>query len=245
MVLVFLLSLFTLPGWSQQHSMSNMEHMQGGKHGDSGVVVDYESSEAFAQQLADERESEFNHHLAGLLVFLAGIFALVQEPLAEHWPPVRYVWPICFLAAGLFVLMFGDMEIWPFGPQTPWFALTHNIEALQHKIFSTILFLLGYVEFQRARGRFKGLWSAMFFPVVGAVGAILLLFHVHSAAMVPDAMRAMEHIERQHRWFAAAGFGIVITKGLAEISQKWQLVFRKAWPALLTVLGILLIVYAE
>src|SRR2546429_3153662 len=41
-----------------------------------------------------------------------------------------------FLAAGLFLLVFSDTEIWPFGPQTPWYAVTHNPEDLQHKIFS-------------------------------------------------------------------------------------------------------------
>ena len=197
-------------------------------------------------RLADRHGSEFNHHLAGLFVFLAGIFVLLEEPLAKRWCPVRYVWPACFLAAGLFVLLFSDLEIWPFGPQAPWYALTHNFEDLQHKVFAVILLSLGYVEFQRARGRFKGLWTAMFFPVVGVAGGILLLFHEHGGNMsAPNAMQIMEHIETQHRWFAAAGFGIAITKGLAEIPHNWRLVFSKAWPILLTVLGILLIVYSE
>ena len=246
MVLAFSLSLFMLPVRAQQHDMSHMEHMRGAQHGDIGMVIDHESSEALVQELADEHHSEYNHHLAGLLVFLAGIFVLLQEPLADHWPQVRYIWPMCFLATGLFVFTFGDLEIWPLGPQTPLFALTHNMEAVQHKVFSAILVSLGYVEFQRARGKFTGFWSAVFFPVLAVAGATLLLFHVHGGAMTaPDAMKSMEHIEKQHHWFATAGFGIAITKALAEIPQRWQLVFRKIWPTLLTILGILLIVYTE
>jgi len=83
-------------------------------------------------------------------------------------------------------------------------------------------------------------------PLVAIAGTILLLFHVHGGDMsAPNAMKIMKHIEAQHRLFAATGFGIAISKGLAEIPQKWQLIFSKTWPALLTVLGILLIVYTE
>ncbi len=246
LVLVFFMSLLTLPAWPQQHDMSDMEGMPGMNHREMTTKVGHEPSEALTLHLADRRGSEFNHHLAGLFVFLAGIFVLLEEPLAKRWCPVRYVWPACFLAAGLFVLLFSDLEIWPFGPQAPWYALTHNFEDLQHKVFAVILLSLGYVELQRARGRFKGLWTAMFFPVVGVAGGILLLFHEHGGNMsAPNAMQIMEHIETQHRWFAAAGFGIAISKGLAEIPHNWRLVFSKAWPILLTVLGILLIVYSE
>lgn len=199
-----------------------------------------------ARRLADKRESEFNHHLAGVLVAFAGIFILAQDPLAKRWPLVRYAWPVCFFTAGLFLLIFSDTEIWPFGPQSPWYAITHNTEDLQHKIFAVILLAVGYVEFQRARGRFTAPWAAWFFPVVGAAGAILLLFHVHGGDMqAPHAMESMERIQMQHRWFAATGFGIAIANGLAETPQRWQQYFRKIWPALLIVLGALLTQYTE
>jgi hypothetical protein len=199
-----------------------------------------------ANRLAWKQESEFNHHLAGVLVIVAGIFILAQDRLAKRWPQVRYAWPVCFLAAGLFLLIFSDTEIWPFGPQTPWYALTHNAEDLQHKIFAVILLALGYVEFQRARGRLKVPWAAWFFPVVGLAGAILLLFHVHGGDMrAPHAMESMEHIQMEHRWFAATGFGIAIANGLAETPQRWQPFFSKVWPTLLIILGALLTQYTE
>jgi uncharacterized membrane protein len=205
-----------------------------------------ESAESEAERLAGVRVSELNHHLAGFILILAGIFVIAEESLAKHWSPARYVWPTCFLAAGLFVLVFSDTEIWPLGPQSPWYVLTHSLEALQHKTFAAILIALGYVEFQRARGRFNGVWSASFFPVVSIVGAILLLFHVHGVDMgTPDAMQVMGRIQNQHRWFAAVGVGIAATKGLAEVSQDWQQILKRTWPALLTVLGILLMTYTE
>ena len=221
----------------------NMDNMPGMSMNAPSVPEDPEQA---ARRLADKQESEFNHHLAGLFVIFAGIFILGESHLAKRWPVVRYAWPTCFFAAGLFVLVYSDTEIWPFGPQTPWYAITHNAEDLQHKVFAIILLALAGVEFQRARGRLKSPWVAWFFPVLAAAGAILLVFHVHGGDMqAPDAMETMERIQRQHRWFASVGLGVALANGLAETPQKWQQVFRKAWPALLIVLGLLLARYTE
>src|SRR5260370_17287731 len=67
--------------------------------------------------LADKKESEFNHHLAGFFVILAGIFILGQGALARRRSVLRFAWPACFLLSGLFLLVFSDTELWPFGPQ--------------------------------------------------------------------------------------------------------------------------------
>ena len=196
--------------------------------------------------LADKKESEFNHHLAGLLVILAGVFILVQDRLAKHWPLAPFVWPMCFLAAGLFLLVFSDTEIWPFGPQTPWYAITHNPEDLQHKLFAIILLVLGFVELQRTKGGFNAPWMTWIFPVVAGTGAVLLLFHIHSGDMqAPNAMETMEHIQQQHRLFASTGLGVALTSFLAETPQESRKIFKNIWPALLVVLGILLMVYTE
>lgn len=205
-----------------------------------------ESPALQAKHAHDKKESEFNHHLAGLLVALAGVFLLTQDKLAKRWPAARYVWPCCFLAAGIFLLIFSDTEIWPFGSQTPWYAITHNPEDLQHKTFAVILLALGTIELLRARGRLHSLWSKWAFPVVGMIGAIMLLFHHHSAGMHgPHHMETMEHIQNQHRAFAATGGGVALTNGLAEVHTSWQSAFQKIWPTLMIVLGILLMMYTE
>ena len=239
---LFVIALFLFPSlsWSQEHDMGNMPGMN------TAVATAQENSALAAKHLADKQESEFNHRLAGSFVIVAGVFIFLENYLAKRWAMVRYVWPMCFIAAGLFVLVFSDTEIWPFGPQTPWYALSHNLEDLQHKIFSIILLTIGYVEFQRARGRLKAQWATWFFPVVGVAGAILLLFHVHGGDMqAPHAMETMENIQKQHRWFAATGLGVAVANGLAGTTQKWQQLFKKAWPVLLIVLGILLTQYTE
>jgi len=235
-----LVVLFTTLAWSQEHDMSSMPGMN--SNGPGAI----QGSAQVAKHLADKRESEFNHRLAGFLVIVAGIFIFWESPLVKRWPLVRYIWPVCFIAGGLFLLVFSDTEIWPFGPQTPWYALTHNTEDLQHKIFSVILLAIGYVELQRARGKLKSPWATWVFPTAGVTGAIMLMFHVHGGDMqAPHAMETMEHIQKQHRWFAATGLGVALTNGLAGTPQRWQEFFKKIWPLLLITLGALLIQYTE
>jgi hypothetical protein len=236
-VTVFLLSS---SAWCQGQDMDNMPGMSM-----NGPVAAETPAQA-AKRLADKQESEFNHHLAGVLLIVAGIFILSEKYIFRRLSLVRYVWPMCFLIAGLFLLIFSDTEIWPFGPQSPWYAITHNAEDLQHKTFAVILLAIGYIELQRARGRLQSIWAAWFFPMVGMAGAFLLLFHVHGGDMnAPHAMESMEHIQNEHRWFAATGFGVAISNGLAETPQKWQQLFKSAWPLFLIVLGVLLTQYTE
>lgn len=244
LLLVFL--LFAVPARSEQHDM-HTHGTPGVSHGDTDAPrVAENSAVTEAERLAWKHESELVHHLAGLLVLLAGILLLGQDRLAKRWSSVRYAWPICFLAAGLFLLVFSDTEIWPFGPQTPWYAITHNTEVLQHKVFAFILLAIGYAEYQRAQGRYKAAWTGWLFPIAAMAGAILLLFHVHSDDMgAPHAMETMEHIQRQHRWFASVGFGIALAKGLAETTSKRKQILKNAWPSLLIVLGVLLMLYTE
>jgi len=66
-----------------------------------------------AKLLADKRESEFNHHLAGFFVVLAGLFILAEADIRYRWPSVRYAWPLCFILSGFFVLIWSDTELWP------------------------------------------------------------------------------------------------------------------------------------
>jgi hypothetical protein len=59
-----------------------------------------------------KRESEFNHHLAGFLVLLAGLLILADGSIRQRWAVGRHVWPICFLVSGVFLLIFSDTELW-------------------------------------------------------------------------------------------------------------------------------------
>jgi copper resistance protein D len=194
----------------------------------------------------DAASSELRHHLAGWFVVLAGVFLLAEPTLRKRWPPSRYAWPLCFLICGLFLLVFSDEELWPLGPVSWVYGLTHTPEDLQHKIFAVILIVLGAIELQRARGRLASAWSAVAFPILALVGSIMLVVHQHEFGMSEgNSMALMERVQAQHVNLAIAGGGIAIGKGLSEIPTKWQAIFQRCWPVLLFVLGVLLIRYVE
>jgi putative copper resistance protein D len=215
--------------------------------GHEGMVMDDSAPDPSpAKLLADERESEFNHHLAGFFVVLAGIFILAEGRLSARWPAVRYAWPVCFLLAGLFVFVFSDTELWPFGHQSWLFGLSHHAEVRQHKSFAVILLALGVIEVLRVRGTLKAAWSAWVFPVLAIAGSLILLFHEHRGGMHgPGHMERMARIQHQHMSYLAAGLGIGLTKGLSEVKTGWQGFFAKLWPSIMIVLGVLLMFYGE
>lgn len=196
--------------------------------------------------LADKKESEFNHHLAGFFVILAGIFILAEGALTQRWSFLRFAWPACFLLSGLFLLVYSDTELWPFGPQSWWYGLTHNLEDVQHKTFAVILLALGVIEVQRARDVLKSAWAGWLFPVLACFGSVLLLFHEHHSGMHgPGHMSVMAHIQGQHLGFSVTGFCIGLVKGLSELPTRWKVAFARLWSLLMIVLGVLLMLYTE
>jgi copper resistance protein D len=233
LLLIFVSLLLQTPASTQHDHMDGMQHQQN------------LSDTMRVKLLNDKRESEFNHHLAGFFLILAGALILMQDSLSRRIPIVKYLWPVCFLLAGLFVLVFSDTELWPFGNQNWFHAMSTDLEVLQHKVFSIILLGLGVIELLRIRGTLTVAWTAWIFPVGALFGAVMLLFHSHQAGMHgADAMVTMEHIQIQHQWYAILGFGIAVTKGLAD-TLKNQRLLMKIWPTLLIVLGISLMLYTE
>lgn len=250
-ILLLLLAVYGVivqpTAWSLQHAghhhMPNLPEMktEATSHNPSPDDLRRE-----AKRLRDKRESELNHHIAGFLVALAGLFLVLERPALPLSSRLRVLWPACFMVGGLFLLVFSDTEIWPFGPQTLWHAMAHDPEDRQHKLFALILLIVGVVEYQRVRGRWNTRLTPWVFSVAGIAGAILLLFHSHSGDMHrAGAMQLMQHIELQHRWYASVGAGVVTAKHMSELPSRSQKVFTLLWPALLITLGLLLMLYTE
>lgn len=199
-----------------------------------------------AKVLADKRESEFNHHLAGFFVIVAGVFVLFQGEFEKRLTATKYVWSASFLLSGVFLLVWSDTELWPFGSRHWLEALQNNREVLQHKTYAVLLLTLGIIELLRTNGRVKAAWSGWVFPLVAVIGSILLLFHQHEGGMHgPNHMAVMERIKSEHLGFALAGFGIGLSKGLSEARASWRGIFARLWPILMLVLGVLLLFYRE
>src|SRR5260370_13218573 len=151
----------------------------------------------------EKKEMKFNHLLGGFFVILAGFFIFAEGVLTRRWSFLRFAWPACFLLSGLFLLVFSDTELWPFGPQSWWYGLTHNLEDVQHKTFAVILLALGLIEVQRVRGVLKSAWAGWLFPLLASFGSVVRLFHEHQGGMHgPDHMTVMAHIQAQHLGFS-------------------------------------------
>ena len=223
-------------------------HQGHGAHAGMSMPMDAEAMtpESLAKLLADKTGSEFNHHLAGFFVVLGAVFILFQEPLTKRWRAVKYGWPASFLLSGLFVLVWSDTELWPFGHR-PWLdAMTHNPEVLQHKTFAALLLVLGLIEWRRARGTLPAAWSAWVFPALAIGGSLLLLIHQHEGGMHgPDHMERMARIQSEHLSYSIAGVCLALTKGLSDIETNWRKVFSRIWPVVMMALGILLMLYRE
>jgi len=230
-----------LAAGKQDHSMHE------GHHGHNpSMPSEPTDAEDQVKLLADKRESEFNHHLAGFFVVLGGIFILAQAALTERWPLARHVWPATFLLSGIFVLVWSDTELWPFGGRQWLEALQHNREVLQHKTFAVLLLGLGWIESMRVKGKLRTAWSGLVFPLLAIGGSLLLLFHQHEGGMHgPNHMEVMARIQSEHVSYAAVGIGIGLAKVLAEVKMRGQQIFATLWPLLMVGLGILLMFYRE
>jgi len=244
LLLTFLVLLAQLLAWSQDHPAQD-------DHAGMDMAMPMSmpmpaNGPTPALLLKWKLESEGNHHLIGFFVALGGAFILLQDSLKKRFPAVRYAWPVCFLLSGIFVLVYSDTELWPFGPK-PWIQGTiSNPEVIQHKVFAIILLGLGLIEVLRVRGVLTAMWAAWVFPVLAIAGSALLLFHSHHSGMRgPNHMAIMARIQAEHLSYAATGFGIGLTKGLAEVDTRWQTLFAKLWPTLMIVLGVLLMFYVE
>jgi len=214
-----------------QHEHTNMSMMKSGP--------------TPSELLSWKRESEGNHHLIGFLVALSGLFLLAGGVWKKRLRRTIYVWPICFLLSGFFVLVYSDTELWPFGPRS-WIEGLSNPEVIQHKIFGVLLVGVGLIELARARERINAAWASWIFPLLAIAGSVLLLFHSHSAGMKgPNHMAVHARIQAEHLSYAVTGLGIGLANGLAGVRTRCQVLFSRLWPTLMIVLGILLMCYVE
>ena len=158
--------------------------------------------------LAEQAASEFNHHVAGLV--LIAIAVLVLAGMAPRFRFAKYAWPLLFIALGLFLAAWSDAEIWPRGTLSWSWLIQHDAEARQHKIYAALLLGIGIVELLRARGYLMGRWRRWAFPMLALCGAALLTMHAHGGtsgisktppttlAMAAEIPAAESHMHHHH-----------------------------------------------
>ena len=145
----------------------------------------------------DKGPSELNHHIAGLFLIAIGLSLIVSDhSRALTW--LRWVPPVLFIAAGIFLAAWSDREIWPRGALAWSWLVHHDAEARQHKLYALLLAVIGCVEAMKLIPRFRRPWMKAVFPVLGAIGGIALLFHSHGGEMVMVQPAAASFIAPEH-----------------------------------------------
>jgi putative copper resistance protein D len=187
---------------------------------------------------ADIAWSEYNHHLAGLLVLTIGLMALLDRTGKAPW---ARNWPLLFLLLGGFLWFKADPEVWPLGDVGFWASL-RDPEVVQHRLF--VLLIAGFAVFEwRVRtGRIRSSRAALVFPLVIALGAALLLTHSHALSNIKEQLL----IELSHVPLALAGMTAGAARWLElRLDGPGSRVAGWVWPAAFVVVGVILLAYRE
>ena len=242
-VILVCLFLSAVSLWAQHN-----EHDRTSGHEE--VINGHEHHEAVGHQAGWEGSvagiaySEFNHHLAGMLMLIIGLSELRQALAMPFWAWTRFLLPGALLAAGSFLLIWSDHDAWPIGSLS--FMQTFfgsDSEIFQHKSYALLSLTVGTIEMFRRLGQIGHEVWVMPLPLYAIIGGLMLFGHSHGGH--PSAHKiAMDH--------ALMGT-MAVTAGSSKLlsnwfhspshtqSSKWELL----WPGLILLIGIQLLIYSE
>ena len=182
--------------------------------------------------------SEYNHHWAGMIVLIMGILVLLEKsgraPWARHWPLLLIV-----LAGFLFLR--SEAEGWPTGKLTLAESL-RDPEFIQHKTFMVLM--TGFAAFEwSVRNRvLRNDWAKYVFPLICALGGMMLLTHSHSIANVKELLlQEMTHMPLAvfAIWSGWTRWLELRLDGRASVVAGWM------WPVFFSLTALTLLFYRE
>ncbi|HNB27082.1 MAG TPA: CopD family protein [Alphaproteobacteria bacterium] len=128
--------------------------------------------------------SEYNHHISGAIVLVMSILVLLEKtgkaPWARHWPLLLIV-----LAGFLFLR--SEAEGWPTGSLSLAESL-RDPEFIQHKAFMLLMTAFAGFEWSVRNKLLRNDWAKYVFPLLSALGGMMLLTHSHSIANVKELL---------------------------------------------------------
>jgi len=187
---------------------------------------------------ADIAWSEYNHHWAGVVVFVLGILAVASR--TGYFPWARN-WPLVFFGLAIFIFLRADPENWPLGPNGFWESFL-EAEVLQHRFFTLIIIAFAVFEWRVQTGRTKSKTAALVFPAVCAIGGAILFTHSHALGNVKEETLA--------EWSHIPIGLLAVLAGWARwtelrITPDVRRVFSWIWPICFVLIGTALILYRE
>ncbi|HET6618495.1 MAG TPA: CopD family protein [Dongiaceae bacterium] len=182
--------------------------------------------------------SEYNHHLAGLIVLVMGILVLLDKtgkaPWARHWPLLLIV-----LAGALF--MRSEAESWPTGSLSLADSL-RDPEFIQHKAFMVLMTSFAVFEWSVRNKVTRNGWAKYVFPLICALGGMMLLTHSHSIANVKERLlQEMTHMPLAvfAIWSGWTRWLELRLDGRAKVIAGWL------WPVFFCLTAVTLLLYRE
>jgi len=187
---------------------------------------------------ADRAWSEYNHHMAGLIVLVMGLLATANALAGAEW--ARH-WPLVFLALAAFIVVRADPGAWPLAGVGFWESMRFP-EVLQHRIFALLVILFGVFEWLVRTGRLRRPVYPFVFPLLCSVGGALLLTHSHALLdLKSEFLTEITHIP-----LGLLGLLVGWARWLElRLPAREARVPRRIWAAGITLAGLLLLIYRE
>jgi putative copper resistance protein D len=187
----------------------------------------------------DRKWSEYNHHWAGLIVLVAGLLAFASRFAFMRW--ARF-WPASFAGLSIFILLRADPENWPLGPR-PFWASFSAPDVLEHRAAALLILCFAIFECAVQAGKLRARWAPMIFPVMCALGAVVLLTHNHSSSdMSQDLLASLSHTPIALLG-ATAGWARWLELRLPP--GRASRIAGYVWPLFLSAAGLILLNYRE
>jgi len=196
-------------------------------------------SDTLAERKPEEYAwSEYNHHMSGLFVLVAGLLALIERWRRGTW--ARH-WPLVFLGLATFMFFRNDPRAWPLGPAGFWETML-NPGVLQHRIAVLLVVALALLEWLVRVGRMPWPRAAYALPLLCATGGALLLTHSHSNF----SMKAAFLLEITHSPLGILGVFVGWGRWLElRLPAPENRIPGRVWTVSLILLGAILLTYRE
>jgi hypothetical protein len=157
-------------------------------------------------------DSQFNHHAVGWALIAIALLVVAQQA-SPRLSFLQRVWPFIFIAAGIFLMVWSDKEIWPRGQVSWTWLIYRDPEARQHKVYAILLIVMGTIEYVRGKGKLSAFWRRWAFPVLAVFGAVFLLTHDHqSGSGLPPGWDKQEKEARIAEMRTKAGLPLLATE---------------------------------
>jgi copper resistance protein D len=182
--------------------------------------------------------SEYNHHWAGIIVLVMGLLVLLEKtgkaPWARHWP-------LLLIALAGFLFLRSEVEGWPFGTLSLAESL-RDPEFIQHKAFAVLITTFAVFEWSVRNRVMRNGWAMYVFPLLCALGGMMLLTHSHSIANIKELLLT----EMSHMLLAVFAIWSGWTRWLElRLDGRAQVVAGWLWPTFFCMTAVTLLLYRE